>query len=147
MTMQNSNVLKLILFFCGIAILVAGAIALFNTDYFTARNGIDIAGNLSLYNDYKATGGLFMGVGMLILIGIIHSKMAFTSTVVAMIAHLSIGIGRTISIINHGMPADALFKATVVEIKDVPPPSRVIIKDPKSQRGKEKNSLAPLTKP
>ena len=115
MLMKNSNILKAILFLCGLLIIVPGVMAIFSTDYFAGRNGIDIAGNISLYNDYKAMGGIMIGAGIVMWLGIIHPRMAFTSTVVAMVTHLSIALGRYISIAMDGMPADGLFKASIAE--------------------------------
>lgn len=115
MLMQNSKALKVILALCGLPLLAAGGLALFNTEYFAGRNGTEIAGDLSLYNDYMATGALFIGAAIIMLLGIIHHRMAFTSVVVAMVAHLSIALGRWMSIGMHGMPADNLFKASILE--------------------------------
>lgn len=115
MKMQNSKVLKVILFICGALILLPGLIALFNPVGFTARNGVDIVGNISMLNDYRGMGGMLLGSGIIILLGILHHRMAFTSTVVAIVMFLSLALGRFVSIVMDGMPADGLFKATVVE--------------------------------
>ena len=113
--MQNSKVLKVILFICGALILIPGLIALFNPVGFTARNGVDIMGNISMLNDYRGMGGMLLGSGIIILLGVLHHRMAFTSTVVAIVMFLTLALGRFVSIILDGMPADGLFKATVVE--------------------------------
>ena len=113
--MQNSKVLKVILFICGALILIPGLIALFNPVGFTARNGVDIIGNISMLNDYRGMGGMLLGSGIIILLGVLHHRMAFTSTVVAIVMFLTLALGRFVSIILDGMPADGLFKATVVE--------------------------------
>ena len=70
MTMQNSKVLKVILFICGALILLPGLIALFNPVGFTARNGVDIIGNISMLNDYRGMGGMLLGSGIIILLGV-----------------------------------------------------------------------------
>ena len=113
--MQNSKVLKVILFICGALILLPGLIALFNPVGFTARNGVDIIGNISMLNDYRGMGGMLLGSGIIILLGVLHHRMAFTSTVVAIVMFLTLALGRFVSIVLDGMPADGLFKATVVE--------------------------------
>ncbi len=115
MEMQKSKILKVILFLCGAAVLVAGSIALFSPVGFTARNGIDLGDNLSLFNDYRSMGGLLAGTGIVILLGIIHKGMTFTSTVVAAVVLSVFSIGRILSIVMDGMPADGIVKATVVE--------------------------------
>lgn len=115
MSMQQSILLKVILGLAGLLILIPGAMALFNPVGFTARNGVDIAGNISLLNDYRATGGIFLGSGIVILLGIIHSRMTFTSTVVAIMAHLTIAFGRLLSLGADGSPAKGLIAAMIVE--------------------------------
>lgn len=114
--MQHSKVLKGILLISGLLISIPGAFALFSPEGFTARNGVDISGDFSLLNDYRGTGGLMLGCGITILLGVLHTRMAFTSTVVAILGFLGIGIGRILSIGLDGMPADGLVKATVVEV-------------------------------
>ena len=115
MEMKKSIVLKIILVLCGLAFLVAGGVSMFNPEGFTSRNGIDIAGNISLLNDYRGMGGLLIGPAIIMLLGVIHSRMAFTSTVVAAVVYLTFSLGRGISLALDGMPADGLFKATIVE--------------------------------
>ena len=115
MEMKKSIVLKIILVLCGLAFLVAGGVSMFNPEGFTSRNGIDIAGNISLLNDYRGMGGLLVGSAIIILLGVIHSRMAFTSTVVAAVVYLVFSLGRGLSLALDGMPADGLFKATIVE--------------------------------
>lgn len=115
MKMKNSIVLKIILALCGLAFLVAGGVALFNPEGFTLRNGIDITGNLGLYNDYRGMGGLLLGGGILIILGVIHARMRFTSTVVAAVLYSVFTLGRLLSIIQDGTPVDGLVKATIVE--------------------------------
>lgn len=115
MKMQNSKALKAILFLCGLIFLIAGSVAMFNPVGFTARNGIDIFGNLSLFNDYRSMGGLILGPGIIILLGVLYHRMAFTSTVVAAVVYSTFSLGRNLSILLDGMPAEGLVRATVVE--------------------------------
>ena len=113
--MKNSKVLKVILFLCGLAFIIAGCVALFNPVGFTARNGIDIVDNFSLLNDYRSMGGLLLGSGIIIMLGVIHARMTFTSTVVAAVVYTVFALGRVVSIVLDGIPAEGLVKATVVE--------------------------------
>lgn len=115
MKMQNSKVLKAILIICGVIFILAGSVALFSPVGFTERNGIDIAGNLSLFSDYRAMGGLILGPGIIILLGAIHHRMAFTSTVVAAVVYMTFSLGRILSILLDGLPAEGLIRATVLE--------------------------------
>lgn len=115
MSMQNSKILKVILLVSGLILIIAGSFALFGPEGFTIRNGIDIAGNTSLINDYRTFGSLMLGSGLIILVGVIHSRMAFTSTVVAAVMYTIMTIGRVLSIVIDGIPAESLVKATVLE--------------------------------
>jgi hypothetical protein len=115
MKMKNSVVVKLILFLCGAAFLAAGGFSTFSPDGFTLRNGIDISNNLGLYNDYRGFGGLMFGMGLVIMLGIIHARIAFTSTVVAAVGYATLTLGRVLSIGIDGMPVEGLLKATIVE--------------------------------
>ena len=114
--MKNSKALKGILFLCAFILILPGAIALFSPEKFTARNGIDITGNLSLFNDYRGLGGILLGNGIIILLGVMYHRMAFTSNVVAVVIYLSFGLGRIFSIGMDGMPAKGLMVASIVEI-------------------------------
>ena len=114
--MKNSIVLKGILLIAGLMILAAGAFTLFDPVGFTARNGIDLGDQTSLFNDIRGMGGLMVGSGLIILMGIIHAGMRFTSAVVATVIFLTFALARIFSIVVDGTPADGLVKATIVEL-------------------------------
>lgn len=115
MNIQHSTLLKVILGIAGILVLLPGVFAFFNPIGFTARNGADISGLMSVLNDYRAAGGMMLGSGIVILLGVIHSRMAFTSTVVAIMAHMTLAFGRLLSLFSDGTPAKGLVAAMVVE--------------------------------
>ena len=113
--MKNSKVLKGFLIISGLLLVFVGASILFTPVAFTAKNGIELGGNISLLNDIKSTGGLFLVSGLMVMLGTIKSRLAYTSTVISIVTFLAVGVGRTISIILDGMPAEGLIKATVAE--------------------------------
>ena len=113
--MKKSIVVKIILGLCGLLIIIPGVIALLSPENFTGRNGEDISGKISVLNDYRATGMFMIGAGIVMLLGLLHSRLTFTSVIVAIFAHLGLALGRWLSIALDGMPADNLFKATIVE--------------------------------
>lgn len=115
MSMKHSLPLKLILGLCALLIALPGAFALFSPEGFTARNGADISGVASLLNDYRSLGGMMLATGIILILGIIHKRMAFTATVVAVGMYLAMTIGRVVSIGVDGLPAKGLIAATVVE--------------------------------
>ena len=115
MKMRNSIIVKIILGLCGLLILIPGAMALFAPETFTGRNGIDIAGNVALFNDYRSLGAMMMISGVVMILGIIHARMTFTSVVFAIGMHLSLSIGRLLSIGIDGLPPKGMIAAAVVE--------------------------------
>jgi hypothetical protein len=114
--MKNSKVLKTILFFSGLLLTVVGAAILFAPVASSARNGIELGSNISLLNDVRASGGVVLGSGVLILLGAFMARLTFTSTVVSIVIYLSYGISRILSIVMDGMPVEGLVRATIVEI-------------------------------
>ena len=58
---------------------------------------------------------MMLAAGIVMLLGIIHSRMTFTSTVMAIAIHLSLSLGRIVSLALDGMPAKGLVAATIVE--------------------------------
>ena len=113
--MKNTITVKIILGLCGLLILIPGVLALFSPEYFTERNGENISGRLSLLNDYRATGMFMFSSGIIMLLGIIRSKLTFTSVIVAIMAHLGLAIGRWVSLGLDGLPSETLIKASVAE--------------------------------
>ncbi len=114
--MKNSIVLKIILGIGSATFLLAGSFAAFNPLQYVARNGIDIAGQLTLLNDYRGSGAVLIGAGIIMFLGIIHERMRFTSIVVMSVLYTTFALGRIISIIADGLPVEGLVKATVVEL-------------------------------
>ncbi|WNJ20304.1 DUF4345 domain-containing protein [Pontibacter sp. G13] len=114
--MKSSIVLQVILFIAAAMLIGVGIFSLTNPIAFVARNGVDVAGNLSLLNDIRGNGGLMLGGGLVILLGVIFSRIRYASTVTAALLYLFFGLGRVVSILVDGMPSDTLVKATVVEL-------------------------------
>lgn len=113
--MKNSKVLKGYLVLFGLMLTAIGGMVLFNPIDFKLSGGIDIGTDVNMLNDVRAGGALLMGSGITVLLGVFIAAMRFTSAFVAIMAFLTVGIGRAISIVADGMPADSLVKATVVE--------------------------------
>ena len=114
--MKNSKPLKIILFISGLLLAVIGSAILFAPIGFSARNGIELGKNISLLNDTRAAGAGLLISGLVILLGAFIQQLSFTSIIISIIAHLSYGFGRLISIVIDGVPTEGLIKATVVEM-------------------------------
>ncbi len=114
--MKNSKPLKIILFISGLLLIVIGSAILFIPIDFSARNGIELSGNISLLNDTRAAGASLLASGLVILLGAFIQKLTYASVIISIIAYLSYGFGRLLSMVVDGVPAEGLIKATVVEI-------------------------------
>jgi len=114
--MKNSKILKTILFISGLIAAGIGGAVLFMPIAFNATSGIDLAGNISLLSEIRASGGLLLASGILIMSGAFVAKLAFTATVVSVLLYLSYGLSRILSMALDGMPAEGLVQATILEI-------------------------------
>ena len=114
-SMKSSIALKVVLAIAGLMFTGVGMFSLLAPVAFVARNGVDIAGNLSLLNDVRGYGGVLLGSGIIILSGVFVRALAFTSALLGAALYLLFAIGRAVSIALDGLPTDTLVKATVVE--------------------------------
>ena len=80
-----------------------------------SNSGIDIAGNVSVLNDVRASGALILAIAVLTILGAFARKLTFTSSLVSSLLFISLGIGRAVSMLTDGMPVDGLVKATGLE--------------------------------
>lgn len=114
--MQNLKVLKIILFISGLIAAGVGGTILFMPVPFYATNSIELAGNISLLNETRASGGALLASGILIMIGAFFAKLTFTSAVLSTLLYLSYGLSRILSMAIDGVPAEGLVQAAVLEI-------------------------------
>ena len=113
--MEKSKIVTAVLAVAGILMIIPGLMSLLSPETFTARNNIDIVGNLGLYNDYRGLGGILLGCGLAILSGAIKSEWSLTSVIIAVVVYLSFSFGRLVSILMDGVPVKGMVAATVVE--------------------------------
>ena len=114
--MKNSKVLKGFLIISGLLLTFIGGATLLMPVAMKTGSGINIAGNISVINDTRASSALLLAAALLIISGAFSRKLVFTSSLISFILFLSIGIGRIISIVTDGMPVDGLVKATGLEL-------------------------------
>ena len=114
--MRNSNVIKTVLILSGLISSVIGGAILFDPVVFYATYDIELAGNISLFNEIRAPGGALLASGLLIMLGAFVDKLTFTSVVVATLLYLSYGLSRILSMAIDGMPVEGLVQAAVLEI-------------------------------
>ena len=114
--MKNSNVVKTVLIFSGLILFGIGGTIVFNPVAFYATYGIELAGNISLFNEIRAPGGALLVSGILIMLGAFVDRLTFTSVVVSTLLYLSYGLSRILSMAIDGMPAVGLVQAAALEI-------------------------------
>jgi hypothetical protein len=114
--MKNSKALKVILFVAGLIAISIGGMVLVQPAAFYATSGIDLAGNVSLLNEIRASGGALLAAGILILSGAFVASLTFTAVVVASLLYLSYGLSRILSFTIDGMPSESLVQAAALEV-------------------------------
>jgi hypothetical protein len=114
--MKNSNVVKTVLILSGLIASGIGGTIVFDPVAFYATYGIELAGNINLFNEIRAPGGALLAGGILIMLGAFVDKLTFTSVVVSTLLYLSYGLSRILSMAIDGMPAEGLVQAAALEI-------------------------------
>ena len=114
--MKNSKVLKAYLFVSGLLLTIIGTLTTFNPVEIKANEGIDIAGNASALNDVRAFGFLLLATAVMLIISAFKTSLQKTATISAFLLFISLGLGRTLSILMDGMPSDGMVKATGLEM-------------------------------
>lgn len=105
------------------ALLVAGATALYiggsilaSPDTFYAAYGISLSGNVSLANELRASGGSVLVLGLLTLAGLVFSRLAMASSLLAATMFLAYGATRLLSLGLDGQPDAGLVTAMIAEL-------------------------------
>jgi len=113
--MKNSKVLKGILILLGLLLTILGLWRLFDPIAFFENSGIILDNNAGLLNEARATGGVVVGFGILILLGAFIQKLSYTSTIAAIVLFLGFGIARLIGFAIDGNPEEALIQGAIME--------------------------------
>lgn len=113
--MKNSKVLKAFLIISGLLLIFIGGAQLLFPVEMKAGSGINIAENISVINDVRASSALILTIAILTILGAFVKKLTFSSSLVSFLLFLSLGVGRVISLLLDGMPVDGLVGATVLE--------------------------------
>ncbi len=113
--MKNSKVLKGILILIGVLLTFMGFWRLIDPISFFEYSGLTLSEDPGLLNEARGTGGAIIGFGLLILLGAFKKKLAYTSTIVAIVLFFGFGIARVISVVLDGNPGEALYKGIIGE--------------------------------
>ena len=109
MEMQNSKVLKVILFILGLNLVGIASWRLFDAIGFAEANGIKLGDEISGINEAKGAAGAIISFGVLIMIGAFNRKMSFTSNLTAITLYLGFGWARLLSYMVDGHPGDMIM--------------------------------------
>ena len=113
--MKNSKVLKGILILMGVLLMGLGAWRLFDPISFFENSGIVLNNDAGLLNEARATGGVVVGFGLLVLLGAFRHKLAYTSTIASIVLFFGFGIARLIGFVLDGNVSEMLIQGMVVE--------------------------------
>lgn len=114
--MKNLNVINIVLYISGVIAASIGGAILFNPAAFYATNGIELGGSISLLNEIRASGGVLLAAGILIISGGFIAGLKFTAVVISALLYLAYGFSRVLSFVVDGMPSDGLVMAAGLEI-------------------------------
>jgi len=113
--MKNSKVLKGILIVLGLPLIIFGLWRLLDPISFFNFSGLLLSTDAGLLSEARGAGGAILGFGILIFLGAFNKKLAFTSTIVAMILFLGFGMARIISLVVDGNPGSMIFQGIIGE--------------------------------
>ena len=113
--MKNSKVLKGILILLGLNLTVLGSWRLIDPISFFEFSGLILSNDVGLLNEARATGGVVVGFGLLILLGAFNQKLSYTSTIAAIVLYLGFGVARVIGFVLDGNPGETLIQGIIGE--------------------------------
>jgi len=114
--MKNSYMQIAVLAISGLIAICFGGAILFVPELFYATYAMDLANDTSWLNETRASGGALLGIGLLIALGSIFSKLEFTSIIVSSAVYLSYGLSRLLSMAIDGAPGNGLVVAATFEL-------------------------------
>ncbi|MEL6675421.1 MAG: DUF4345 domain-containing protein [Bacteroidota bacterium] len=113
--MKDSKVLKAYLIVAGLLLAFIGGATLLMPVALKTGSGIDIAGNINVINDVRASSALLFSLAVVMLTGAFSPKLTYTASLLSAVLFLALGTGRVVSILADGMPVEGLIGATGLE--------------------------------
>ena len=114
--MKTSIFQKTILLVASASAIFIGGSIVASPEAFYAAYGISLPGNVSLTNELRASGGSVIMLGLLTLAGLVFSRFALASTLLAAAMFLAYGATRLLSLGLDGLPDAGLVTAMIVEL-------------------------------
>ena len=107
---------KAVLLIAGATAILIGSSILLSPDAFYAAYGISLADDVSLANELRASGGSIIMLGLLTLAGLVFSRFALASTLLAAAMFMAYGASRLVSLGLDGQPDTGLVTAMIAEL-------------------------------
>lgn len=95
--------------------LIGGAL-MFAPKTFLAMSHVFVERDPSLMSEITAPSGLLIISGALMIFGAVKVRFAGFALVLGALVYGSFGVGRLVSMTLHGLPAESLITATVIEL-------------------------------
>lgn len=113
--MNNSKIIKVLLVLAGIIGIYVGGSLLFFPAELQAQSNI-IINKPSQFSEARAPGAAIFSASFIILLGVFREGWRYIALVIATMFFLSYGLGRMLSLILDGRPAQGLFIAMILEL-------------------------------
>ena len=114
--MKSSIFQKAVLLIAGLTAIFIGGSILASPYAFYAAYGIALAGDVSLTNELRASGGSVVMLGVLTLAGLVFTRFALASTLLAAAMFMAFGATRLLSLGLDGQPDAGLVTAMIAEL-------------------------------
>ena len=114
--MRNSKVHNGYLIVAGFILALIGGATLLMPVEMKASSGIDLADNVSVINDVRASSAVLLFSGVLIFLGALTPSLKFTSSLISAVLFIAIGLGRVLSVLLDGIPVEGQLGATGLEL-------------------------------
>ena len=113
--MKNSKILKGILILLGLLLIILGSWRLFDPIAFFENSGLVLSDEAGLLSEARATGGIVVGFGLVILMGAFIQRLSYTSTLAAIVLFFGFGIARVIGFALDGNPGEGIIQGIIFE--------------------------------
>ncbi|MEZ5346511.1 MAG: DUF4345 domain-containing protein [Pyrinomonadaceae bacterium] len=107
---------RIVLIISGVLLLIVGIMILLFPHSFYASNGVILGEQAGLLSEIRATGGLFAGCGIILIIGAIRQNIMRSALILAALIFGTLGVARLFSFLIDGMPGSSIAAAAFLEI-------------------------------
>lgn len=113
--MKNTSI-KILLIVSGLILLIVGAGILFLPHGFHESNGTILGNEPSLLSEVRASGGLLLGCGIVVILAAFRPSMRRQALSLSALVFLAYGLARLASMGLDGMPSSSLVASTGIEL-------------------------------